>query len=307
MFNHYFVEGLKNLIRSFWLSITAIFIITVSLMSVTLASSLWLITGFTLRQLDNQAIIYVYLKDGTSNESKNIMQNDLKINPDIKDVAFIDKTQAEGELKNNPILADKIVNLEKVAKKTNNSDVLSFYKESFKITPIKSEKYDEVVSFVTQDKYTGITEDVQKVDDNTKKNLQQLYYWTTVVGAIFVVVFGLISILVMINILRLAIYSRRDEIEIMRLVGATNSYIRGPFIIEGMYYNLIASSIVVVVFVPSILFFSPYLKEVLKVSASSSASNINPYLFLGLAVINLSGITVGVVSSFFATQRYLKL
>ena len=73
MFNHYFVEGLKNLIRSFWLSITAIFIITVSLMSVTLASSLWLITGFTLRQLDNQAIIYVYLKDGTSNESKNII------------------------------------------------------------------------------------------------------------------------------------------------------------------------------------------------------------------------------------------
>ena len=306
MFNHYFVEGLKNLIRSFWLSITAIFIITVSLLSVTMASSLWLVTGFTLRQLDSQAIIYVYLKDGTTDESKKIMENDLKASPDVKDVAFIDRSQAENELKNNVILADKIVNLENVAKKTKNTNVLSFYKESFKITPTKSEKYDDVVSFVNQDKYVGITEEVQKVDDNTKKNLQQLYYWTTVVGAIFVIVFGLISILVMINILRLAIYSRRDEIEIMRLVGATNSYIRGPFIVEGLYYNVIAAIFVVLLFVPSMIFLSPYLNQILKVSVNTN-TNVNVYLYSGVAIINLTGIAIGVISSFIATQKYLRL
>jgi cell division protein FtsX len=73
MLKHAIFEGARNLVRSFWLSVTAIFIITVSLTSVALVATLIVVTGFALRQFDSQALIYVYLNQGTSAESRELM------------------------------------------------------------------------------------------------------------------------------------------------------------------------------------------------------------------------------------------
>ena len=305
MFKHAIFEGLKNLLRSFWLSFTAIFIITVSLFAVSLATNIWIITGFALRRLDSQLVIYVDLKEDITPEARKQLDGDLRGNGDIKDVKFVSREEASENLKKNAVVGKVITTLETTSRNTKNSDALNFYTESYRLTPSSNEKYSAVSTFISQSKYGGIIKSVGKLDD-FQKNLEKLYYWTAVIGTICVVVFGTVSILVMINILRIAIYSRRDEIEIMRLVGATNEYIRWPFIMEGIFYNLLSAIVVGAIFIPSVYFLIPGLVRFLEVPADSVMTMMN-YLYGGFVGIILISLAISFLSSYSATQRYLKL
>jgi cell division transport system permease protein len=125
-----------------------------------------------------------------------------------------------------------------------------------------------------------------------------------------VAVFALISVLIIFNTIQMAIFNRRDELTIMRLLGASTSYIRGPFVVEAIIYGILSALISVSVFLINSLFV-----------ASSSALEATS---LGLLDINYSGeyfkqhfwwlltmqlvvgILIGAVSSTVATHRYLK-
>jgi len=113
-----------------------------------------------------------------------------------------------------------------------------------------------------------------------------------------------ISILITFNTIRLAIYTSREEIAVMRLVGARNYYVRGPFVVEGILYGLIAALISVALFYPITLW--------LKNSTQSVYDGINLFqyyvanfteIFLVLVV---SGILLGAVSSYLAVRKYLR-
>jgi cell division transport system permease protein len=304
MLKHSIFEGFKNLIRSFWLSVTAIFVIIVSLISVSLVSSLWVVAGFTLRQLDNQAIIYVYLKDGISQDVKDTMYNDISKLSEVKEIKFINKEEASTEYNNNPLISQSYKKIEDLS--GNSNFAKNLLKESFKVTPQNSESFTIVSNFIDQEKYQGVI-DKKTGDLRYVEVVQNIYYWTGVIGAVLVLIFSLISILVMINILRIAIYSRREEIEIMRLVGATNGYIRGPFVAEGIYYNLISSIIVFVLFIPLFLFLAPQLASLFEIQINTESTTLISYLYIALALTNFGGLVVGGVSALIATQRYLKL
>jgi len=124
-------------------------------------------------------------------------------------------------------------------------------------------------------------------------------------GILLTVIFGAVAILVMFNTLRLTIFSRREEIEIMRLVGASNSYIRGPFLVEGLIYGLLAAIIASVVLYPAITFAVPKLQVFFGFSLSDMSSLAN---ILKLSVIQLLvGIALGTLSSILAIKKYLQI
>ena len=122
-----------------------------------------------------------------------------------------------------------------------------------------------------------------------------------------IIVFALVSILVMANILRITIYGRKDEIEIMRLVGGTNGYIRGPFIVEGTLYNVIASLIVVLIFAPSIGFLIPWIESYLKITSSQYTLALILQMYLSILGTIVIEMLVGVLTAYFAAKKYLKL
>jgi cell division transport system permease protein len=126
-------------------------------------------------------------------------------------------------------------------------------------------------------------------------------------GMIVTIVFIFASVLITFNTIRLAIYVSREEIGIMRLVGASNFYARGPFVIEGMMYGAFAAVIVLVLF--WIITF--WLGSKTEVFFGEMNINIFSYYVSNFAkiffVIVLSGVGLGAVSSWLAVRKYLKV
>jgi cell division transport system permease protein len=103
----------------------------------------------------------------------------------------------------------------------------------------------------------------------------------------------------------LAIHSTRDEIGIMRLVGATNMFIRGPYIVQGILYGLIAGILSIVFIAPLVYFSAPYVEMITPEINLWSYLISNIFSLTGYQVV--FGILLGTISSFIAVRKYLKL
>jgi len=125
------------------------------------------------------------------------------------------------------------------------------------------------------------------------------------VGVVLGIVVGVIAILITFNTIRLTIYSHRQEIEIMRLVGASNWYIRMPFIVEGIIYGVCGVVAASLVMYPLLGWLSP------RVSGFIPGSDVMGYFQANMLIIVLIqlavGVGLGVVSSGIAVRRYLKV
>ena len=127
-------------------------------------------------------------------------------------------------------------------------------------------------------------------------------------GVVGVIVFATISMLIIFNTIRMAIFNRREELNIMRLLGASTWYIRGPFVVESILYGVIAGIISVAVcnllFVVSSSAFGASSLGLLDINYANSYFSDN---FWSILAVQLStGILIGGVSSMIATRRYLK-
>ncbi|MEK7552291.1 MAG: permease-like cell division protein FtsX [Patescibacteria group bacterium] len=123
-------------------------------------------------------------------------------------------------------------------------------------------------------------------------------------GFIITAVLVIMSVLITFNTIRLAIYISRDEISVMKLVGADSSYIRGPFVVSGVLYGFFASVLTLLIFFPTTLWLADMSNRFF---ISFNAFDYYMQNFLEIsAMIVLSGIVIGAISSYLASRRYLK-
>jgi cell division transport system permease protein len=125
------------------------------------------------------------------------------------------------------------------------------------------------------------------------------------VGYWLSVVFILMSCMIVYNTIRLAIFVFRDEIAVMKLVGASNMYIRGPFIVESVIYAVLATAITLLLFYPGTLWVAK--KTVIFFEGMNIHSYYLSHFFLLAGILLASGITLSVVSSLLAVRKYLKI
>ena len=149
--------------------------------------------------------------------------------------------------------------------------------------------------------YSG---DRQKAIDNITKATEAL----RMIGFIAVIVFAVVSALIIFNTIQMAIFNRRDEIQIMRLLGASSSYIRGPFIVESIIYGVLSAVISVLIINATFAASSGALQAsslgLLDINYASQYFTDHFLRFLGMQIG--VGVLIGAVSSFIATRRYLK-
>lgn len=124
-------------------------------------------------------------------------------------------------------------------------------------------------------------------------------------GLLLTIVFALVAVLVVFNTILLAIYSNKEEIEIMRLVGASNMFIRGPYIVEGILYGIIGAIFSMLITISAVYFASPYIKIFIPNLNLMGyfISNIFTLFFYQM----LFGVGIGVISGLIAIRRYLKV
>ena len=123
-------------------------------------------------------------------------------------------------------------------------------------------------------------------------------------GLFLTIILVIVAILVVFNTILLAIYSNREGIEIMRLVGASNMFIRGPYIVEGLIYGIVSAILSMAVILPVIYFISPYLKVF--IPSMDLAGYFMDNIFTLFSYQLLFGVGIGIISSLIAIHRYLK-
>lgn len=123
-------------------------------------------------------------------------------------------------------------------------------------------------------------------------------------GFLLAIILSVVSILITFNTIRLAIYVSREEISVMKLVGAAPTYIKGPFVVGGILYGLTAGIFTIILFFP-ITFWLGGLTESFFIGLNLFEYYLRNFGQVALLVL-FSGVAIGAISSYFATRRYLK-
>lgn len=296
--------GFINFWRNAIVSLSAVFVMTIALFVVgsTILTSVFL--SSSLQEIKDKVDVNVYFNPDAQESDIFLLKRSLEELPEVKTVEYVSRdmaienfkarhdndflmTQALDELVDNPLGAILTIK----AKDTSQYEAIAKHikNEQEEAGPGGSLIYN--VNYgknkVVIDKLTAITKGVERV------------------SFAILLVLVLIAIVITFNTIRLAIYVSREEMAIMRLVGANNSFVRGPFIVEGMMYGMVAAIIATALFYPVTLWLKGATENFyggvdLFVYYISNLNEIFLILFLG-------GIFLGGFSAFLAVRRYLKV
>ena len=296
--------GIVNFIRNASLAIAAMAVMVVTLTIVLFS----LITNATLTNtiddIASKVDVSVFLKDSVTEAQGKELTAKIKQQPSVQSVEYLSKEQAlaayvkqnannqalsaAATLSNNPIPATIHVK----PKELKQLGALKNYLTSPANLALQTEGSPS---------YSG---DRQKAIDNITKATEAL----RMIGIIAVIVFAVVSALIIFNTIQMAIFNRRDEIQIMRLLGASSSYIRGPFIVESVIYGVLSAVISVLIINATFAASSGALQAsslgLLDINYASQYFTDHFLRFLGMQIV--VGVLIGAVSSFIATRRYLK-
>jgi len=301
--------AIKRVVRSgfvgFWrnafVSIAAIFVMTVALFVVGSTMMINQLLDVSLENLQNKVDINVYFVVDAQQEDIDALKSSLEGLPDVEEVVFTsredalagfserwrnDETIMQGleELGDNPLGASLSIRAREISQY---EGIAQFLSEQQALEDPQRPLIDEV-NFVKNkesiDKLTGI---INAVDRST---------------VIAMIVLVSAAVLITFNTIRLAIYTSREEISVMRLVGASNTFIRGPFMLQGIMYGIASGVLALLIIYPIVLWLGPEAESFFQFNLFNYFISDFPRIF---AIIVGSGIVLGMVSSMMAVARYL--
>lgn len=292
-----FKSGWVSFARNKGLSAATIFVMITTLL---LATSLFLMKGtgeFMISSLQQKVDISVYFKKESPEEDILKVKDELAKVPEVKSIEYVSERNALDSFvekhKNEPILLESITHV-------GGNPFLA----SLNIKAWQASQYEGVVSFLQNDSLGSL---VEKVDYGQRKPIiEKLFSITSQAsqaGIVASLILAAVAVLVAFNTIRLAIYNYKEEISIMRLVGASNWFIRGPFVIQGIISGLFAAAISSIISAASCYFFADKMELLLP------GFNIYTYFMVNLSMVVLgqfvAGIVLGVFASLVAIGRHL--
>lgn len=299
---------LKTAMVSLWrnrlLSLAATLIMVMTLFTISFFASVLFVTNKTAAYLQDKADISVYFNEDVTKDQIFSLMNTLLARPDIDAVDYISKEKALERWKEwqGKKYTDSENGLQDVINETSNP-----LPRSLDVKADKPEYLDNINSFLNSDEIKPIVRHVSY--EQNKIVIDKLIKMTDFlknVGWSLSVLFLLISILIIYNTIRLTIYARSDEIEIMKLVGASDWYVQGPFFIEGTMYGLLSSVISSFILYAAIKYSLPGIETYLGAAGAESIfSGINLGAIIGIQVA--VGLILGTLCSGFAVRKYLKV
>lgn len=292
-------QGFQNFFRNTWLSIAATAIMLVTLTIILTSFALNMVFGDLIDDITSRVTVSVFLEEGASEDRKSSLKNALEANDNVEAVNFIDKEQAKlvflEQQKDNPSVIDSLAITGNILPESFEVEVLDLSRVDAVQTISNDPQFDDVVS------ETSLKEDSRKSISNLARAQDLINLGTLAAAGLF----AAISILVIFNTIRMAVFTRSNEIEIMKLIGATPRYIRGPFLFESALYGVFAGIIAVVAVFSALLTVGQWADDDLQLDPTIDFfSNNWPWIFLATLAL---GISIGLISCTISMSRYLRL
>lgn len=295
--------GVNNFSRNAWLTIAATAVMTITLLIVfsTLAARNTLVT--TVDDIKDKVDMSVYLKTDVTQKEVQAITTDLSKLSTVREVNYISPQDARDTFaKQNSKNPDALSALNEATNK---------FSGTLRIKLVDINDTDELAQFVKTNKTVQqhIDPDREPSFAGDRKSaiegIAKGVVFADRAGLIATVIFVVISSLIVFNTIRMAIFNRRDEIEMMKLIGADRSFIRGPFIVEAVVYGFIAAVLATILGVAGLYWLKD--KLISGVQIEPTLNFVLTYIgFVALGMI-LLGALIGVLSSLLATRRYLKI
>lgn len=295
--------GITNFIRNAWLAIAAIAVMVITLTIVLFSVIASATLTNTIKQITDRIDISVYLVDTISNQGRDELISQIQGLENVQSVEYVSKEQALERYK---------------VQNQNNLDLLLAISQtdnplpaSLQIKPNDPDNIEPIRQFLEKPEIKELQSEETSYSGDRKKAIDQIAQAAVFfrrAGAAGVLVFAVISMLIIFNTIRMAIFNRREELNIMRLLGASTTYIRGPFVVETVLYGIIAAIVSVALcnslFIVSSSALGASSLGLLDISYANKffATNFWPILGVQLA----AGVFIGALSSIIATRRYLK-
>lgn len=306
-----FWTTIKRIIKagfiSFWrngsVSLSAVFVMIVALFMIASTLLITAFLGTALKDLQDKIDINIYL-DATAPESAIMdLKKQLETLPEVKTVDYISREQALADFRIRHTDDHRIIQaLDEIGDNP--------LPASLTVKAKEPSQYEGIATFLSNNSSLsagGTPSIVSKVNYNDNKvaidRLAKLIVGVQKLGSIITAVMVGISILITFNTIRLAIFIARDEIGVMRLVGGSKEYIRGPFVVEGILYGLVAAFLTLILFYP-ITYWLKNTTQVFYGGVDLLHYFVANFVQIFLIVV-LSGIALGAVSSYLAVRKYL--
>ena len=296
--------GAVNFVRNVSLAIAAIAVMVVTLTIVLFSFITNASFNHTIAQFTKQIDISVYLQDSVSETQGKQLANQLKTLPNVESVEYLNKDQA---LQSFLQTTDNDKKLQQAAMQAGNTIPATIH-----IKPRDLNKIQDIKNYLTKPAIAKLqTSGSPSYSGDRKKAIDNITHATNIIrefGVISVAVFAVISALIIFNTIQMAIFNRRDELTIMRLLGASTWYIRGPFVVESAIYGIVSAAISVLIingtFAASAGALQASSLGLLDINYAHVYFNSHYWALLTSQM--LIGIVIGAASSIVATQRYLK-
>lgn len=294
-------EGGKNVVRNGWMTFASISAISISLFVLGIFLLLALNVNRLADQIENQVEIRVYLEVNTSEQQRNAVQREIAAISEVGKVTFISKEDGLDILREK--MGEEGQGLLEGFSEDNNP-----LNDSFTIEVIDPRVVGQVAERIKAIDAANDPPLIYKVNYG-KGTVETLFKVTDIVrnvGLVFVLLLSFTAMFLISNTIKITIVARRREIGIMKLVGATNAFIRWPFFIEGALLGLIGSAIPVGVLLWGYAEFINYVRVPLGLMLITliplqELTVILPVLLIGI------GVMIGIWGSLLSVRKFLKV
>lgn len=287
---YYFREALQSVVRNSWLSVASVGVVAVSLL--ILGSSLLLVVNadYMADHLESNIEITLFLKDDTNSSQIKEVKDKLAAMPDVAHFEFVTKQQGLEEMKK---------------KLGDNKNILAGLEEKNPLPDafrIKTHTVEQVAPLARQLESLAQADQV-RYGQGTVEKLMTLSHWVRTAGLVLMILLGIAAVFLIATTIRLSVFARRREIGIMKFLGATNWFVRVPFLLEGIFLGVIGSFVAVAVIycgyfnlISNIQLSLPFMQLV------TDRRLIVP-LMEGLLLL---GLLIGAAGSMISMRRFLK-
>lgn len=295
--------GFVGFWRNAYVSLASVFVITVALFVIGSTMFVDQLLTTSLSTLQQKVDINVYFVPSATQDDIDAIRTAVAALPDVATVTYTSREEALEEYRarnqNDEIAMQALAELDDNPLGAN-----------LAIQARETSQYESIARFLEEKRELAAAQTPIIDEINYARNKESIDTLTSIIGAVeqasFAVMLVLIiaAVLITFNTIRLAIYTAREEISIMRLVGASNMFIRGPFMLQGVMYGFVAGVLSLLIFYPILVWLGPLTETFFEFNLFTYFVSNFSYIFGVLIGI---GVVLGLVSSLLAVARYLRV